>query len=85
MSRFDDLKATLATKGAADPAGLAAYIGEHKYGREGFAALRAAGQARRKAIHGDEGDESRAVAAASLPPRMLEAARRVAKLPILPL
>lgn len=44
MSRFDELKARLAAKGARDPAGLAAYIGRKKYGRGGMAALAAAGR-----------------------------------------
>lgn len=49
MSRFDDLKAKLAAKGATDPAGLARYIGDKKYGKAGMAALQAAGRAKRAA------------------------------------
>lgn len=44
MSRFDELKARLAAKGAHDPAALAAYIGRKKYGKAGFAALAKAGR-----------------------------------------
>lgn len=83
MSKFDDLTAKLAAKGAGDPAGLARYIGEHKYGHAGFAALQAAGRARHHAEHDSGGSGSRA-AAEPMPPRMLEAARLVARLPILP-
>lgn len=42
MSRFEELAAKLAAKGAHDPNALAAYIGRRKYGREGMAALAAA-------------------------------------------
>lgn len=48
MSRFNKLKGTLAAKGAANPAALAAYIGRKKYGKAGFAALSAAGRAKAK-------------------------------------
>lgn len=44
MSRFSDLSAKLAAKGAHNPDALAAYIGRRKYGREGMAALAAAGR-----------------------------------------
>jgi hypothetical protein len=85
MSRFDELKAQLAAKGATDPDGLARYIGEHKYGHPGFAALQAAGQAKKKAMHDSEAGNRVAVQADPMLPRMLEAARLVAQLPILPL
>lgn len=41
---WDALVAELAAKGAADPEGLARYIGRKKYGKAGFAALQAAGR-----------------------------------------
>lgn len=44
MSRFSDLSAKLAAKGAHDPDALAAYIGRKKYGRQAFAAMAAAGR-----------------------------------------
>lgn len=49
---FDNLAAALAAKGARNPAGLARYIGQKKYGHAGFAALAAAGRAKREAMHG---------------------------------
>jgi hypothetical protein len=51
MSRFSRLSDQLAAKGTADPDALAAYIGRHKYGRAGMAALSAAGRAKKKAVH----------------------------------
>lgn len=50
MSRFDDLTAALAAKGASDPAGLAAVIGRRKYGRAGMKALAAAGRKKKAAM-----------------------------------
>jgi HK97 family phage prohead protease len=44
MSRFNELAARLAAKGAHDPGALAAYIGRKKYGRAGMAALAAKGR-----------------------------------------
>lgn len=84
MSRFTDLQAELAAKGAADPAGLARYIGEHKYGHPGFAALQAAGQAKRRATH-DSGSGGERAQAEPMQPRMLQAARLIASLPVLPI
>lgn len=52
MSRFSELSARLAAKGAHNPDALAAYIGRKKYGHAGFAALAAAGRATHKAAHG---------------------------------
>lgn len=49
---FDALEAALAAKGARNPAGLARYIGQKKYGHAGFAALAAAGRAKHNAMHG---------------------------------
>lgn len=49
---FDKLEAALAAKGARNPAGLARYIGQKKYGRAGFATLAAAGRAKREAMSG---------------------------------
>lgn len=47
---FDKLKAMLAARpGVTDPGGLARTIGEKKYTKPGFAALEAAGRAKRKA------------------------------------
>lgn len=46
MSRFSDLSAKLAAKGAHDPDALAAYIGRKKYGKAKFAVLAAAGRSR---------------------------------------
>lgn len=55
---FDKLEAALAAKGARNPAGLARYIGQKKYGHAGFAALAAAGRAKRKAMSGGGGGRS---------------------------
>lgn len=44
MSRFSDLSAKLAAKGAHDPDALAAYIGRKKYGKAAMAAMAAAGR-----------------------------------------
>lgn len=48
-ARFDKLTAELAAKGAADPKGLAAWIGKKKYGKAGFQKLAEAG----RKIHGN--------------------------------
>lgn len=77
MSRFDDLTTELAAKGASDPAGLARYIGQHKYGHEAFGALQAAGRTKHKAAANREAEP--------LPDRMLQATRMLADLPVLPL
>lgn len=82
-SRFTDLEGALSAKGATNPGGLAHFIGVHKYGRESFKALQAAGRARHHAEHGNE--EGSRAADPVMAPRMLEAARLVAKLPVLPL
>lgn len=82
-SRFSDLEAALAAKGAADPGALAAHIGREKYGKEGFKALAAAGRARHHAEHGDGGSGSRA-AEPAMPPNLLAAARLIGQLPVLP-
>lgn len=79
MSRFDDLTAELAAKGAGNPAGLARYIGQHQYGREGFRALQAAGRAKHTAASSNRAAEP------LLPERMLQATRLLADLPVLPL
>jgi hypothetical protein len=83
MSKFDDLTAQLAAKGATDPAALAAHIGRKKYGHAGLQALQAAGIAKQHAGY-DTGMASRAVDP-KMPPNMLEAARLVAALPVLPI
>lgn len=44
MSRFSDLSAKLAAKGAHDPDALAAYIGRKKYGKTAMQAMAAAGR-----------------------------------------
>ena len=46
--RFAQLKNKLAAKGASNPAGLAAYIGRKKFGKEKFQSLAAKG----KKLHG---------------------------------
>lgn len=46
---FKKLTDELAAKGAANPAGLAAYIGKKKYTAPGFAALTTTGRAKKKA------------------------------------
>lgn len=46
---FGKLKAALAAKGATDPAGLAANIGDEKYGKAGMKALATAGRKKKKA------------------------------------
>lgn len=80
MSRFNDLTAELAAKGAGNPAGLARYIGQHKYGRESFRALQAAGRVKHRTA-----SSSSNRAAEPLPERMLQATRLLADLPVLPL
>ena len=49
MSRFKQLSAKLAARGAHNPDALAAYIGRKKYTRAGMAAMAAAGRAKKKA------------------------------------
>lgn len=51
MSRFSELSAKLAAKGAHNPDALAAYIGRKKYTRAGFAALAAKGRAKKAVKH----------------------------------
>ncbi|HEX3647723.1 MAG TPA: hypothetical protein VHV49_04805, partial [Pseudonocardiaceae bacterium] len=82
-SRFSELEGALAAKGAADPGALAHYIGVHKYGKEGFKALQAAGRAKHHAEN-DGGEAGSRAADPTLPPNMLEAARLIASLPVLP-
>lgn len=44
--RFEELEGKLATKGAKDPAALAAFIGRKKFGKSKFQALAATGRRR---------------------------------------
>lgn len=85
-SRFGELEGALAAKGAADPGGLAHYIGVHRYGHEGFKALQAAGRALHHAGTGGGvgGERAADPSMPSMPPRLLEAARLAAQLPVLP-
>lgn len=85
-SRFGELEGGLAAKGAADPGGLAHYIGVHKYGEEAFKALQAAGRAKHHAEQGgqDNGETASRSAGAVMGPNMLAAARLIAALPVLP-
>jgi hypothetical protein len=86
MSRFDELTAELAAKGATDPAGLARHIGMRKYGAEGFKALQAAGRARRRHSTGTRSVcPSCAALRAAEPTRAARVAAMVANLPVLPL
>lgn len=82
-SRFSDLEAALAAKGAVDPGGLAHHIGVHKYGREGFMALQAAGRARHHSEH-DAGHDGGERSTGELS-RIERVAALAASLPVLPL
>lgn len=46
--RFENLKSDLAKKGAENPAGLAAYIGRKKFGKEKFQSLSSKGKKSKK-------------------------------------
>lgn len=46
---FKAVEASVAAKGATDPAALAAYIGRKKYGKAGMKALAAAGRKKKRA------------------------------------
>lgn len=57
MSRFEELSAALAARGAENPDALVAHIERKQYGREGMAALAAAG----RHVHGRSEDLAEAL------------------------